>query len=74
MTTAQFLPLTPTDVIFAAVIALKAYSVIGTNVSFQLDGSRTLSGELNLRLLFVVFNTENQKKGGLTDLVKTALV
>ena len=34
MTTAQSLPLTPTDVIFAAVIALKAYSVIDFVVSY----------------------------------------
>ena len=35
MTTAQSLPLTPTDVIFAAVIALKAYSVIDFVVSYS---------------------------------------
>jgi len=37
MTTAQSLPLTPTDVIFAAVIALKAYSVIDFVVSYSVS-------------------------------------
>ena len=64
-TTAQFLPLIPTDVILAAVIALKAYSISAVNVG-QISVTADISRVENADLRGAVQT--------LTDLIETSLI